>query len=79
MDTERAYEIFGRMIAEDNVYLIGSLTFVKLCRTLETDMRKLDEKVKGELGMGGEELLCRMRADAPAWLQRKYSLKGFIL
>lgn len=79
MDTERAYEIFGRMIAEDCIYLIGGLTFGKVCRSLETDMVKLDMKVRRELGMGGEQLLESLRADAALWLQRKYALKGFIL
>lgn len=79
METDRAYEIFVKMITEDNIYLIPTLTFRKLCVSLDTDFKSLDDMVFAELGMTGEEVLISLREAAPRRLCEKYMLKGFIL
>ena len=65
METVRAYEIFVKMITEDNIYLIPNLTFRKLCVSLDTDFKSLDDMVFAELGMTGEEVLTSLREAAP--------------
>lgn len=79
METVRAYEIFVKMITEDNIYLIPNLTFRKLCVSLDTNFKSLDDMVFAELGMTGEEVLTSLREAAPERLCEKYMLKGFIL
>ena len=45
METDLAYEIFVKMITEDNIYLIPTLSFRKLCVFLDTDFKSLDDMV----------------------------------
>ena len=63
----------------DNIYLIPTLSFRKLCVSLDTDFKSLDDMVFAELGMTGEEVLTSLREAAPERLCEKYMLKGFIL
>ena len=79
METFHAYEVFSRMITEDNIYLDSTLSFGFICRLLNANRSKLDRLIKLELGMSGQEVLNYLKKDALRTLCSKYSIKGFNL
>ena len=63
MEINVAYEIFGRMMTEDKLYLSRRITFRRICRWLGVPRRNLDLRIRQELGMGGQELMRRYRGN----------------
>lgn len=72
--TEAHYEIFGRMLLEDKVYLDPSVTFDMICRWIGADRHLLDALVRRELGISGQALMRLYRAREPQRLVAKYAL-----
>ena len=79
MEINVAYEIFGRMMTEDKLYLSRRITFRRICRWLGVPRRNLDLMIRQELGMGGQELMRRYRGDDERSLREKYEIKCFKL
>ena len=79
MEINVAYEIFGRMMTEDKLYLSRRITFRRICRWLGVPRRNLDLMIRQELGMGGQELMRRYRGDDERSLREKYVIKCFKL
>ena len=75
MEINVAYEIFGRMMTEDKLYLSRRITFRRICRWLGVPRRNLDLMIRQELGMGGQELMRRYRGDDERSLREKYAIK----
>ena len=71
---EEQYEVFGRLLIEDRIYVDPNVTFPMICRWLGADEKELDEKILSELGVNGRTLLRTYRAQEPARLREKYSL-----
>ena len=79
MEIDVAYEIFGRMMTEDKLYLSRRITFRRICRWLGVPRRNLDLRIRQELGMGGQELMRRYRGNDERSLREKYAIKCFKL
>ena len=79
MEIDVAYEIFGRMMTEDKLYLSRRITFRRICRWLGVPRRNLDLRIRQELGMGGQELMRRYRGNDERSLRKKYAIKCFKL
>ena len=79
MDTNVAYEIFGRMMTEDRLYLDRRITFRRICGWLEVSRRDLNSLVLREMGMTGQELIRKYRDHEERSLRNKYAIKCFKL
>lgn len=75
MDTiANAYSVMEKLLDVEKVYLNPRISFRRICRWLGVPPAELDRKVRGELGMGGEELISRFRASESARLNRIYGI-----
>jgi len=68
----RSYEIFGRLLLEDRIYLSPYVTFAGICRWLDADRKALDALLRHELGISGNALLRRYRSQEAERLRQKY-------
>lgn len=57
----KAYEAFGRMMAEEEVYMEATLTFEDVCRRIGIETGALDRLIFSEMGMTGRQLLAAYR------------------
>ena len=71
---QQQYEIFGRLLLEDRIFLDPNVTFSMICKWLGADEKELDEMVRSELGVSARSLMSTYRAQEPARLREKYSL-----
>lgn len=71
---EESYEIFCRLMTEDNLYLDRRLGFGDVCRMLEADEASLNAMIEREQGLGGQELMDSFRGRVAAFLQKKYGI-----
>ena len=72
MEINVAYEIFGRMMTEDKLYLSRRITFRRICRWLGVPRRNLDLRIR-------QELMRRYRGNDERSLREKYAIKCFKL
>ena len=57
-----AYEAFGRMMLEDELYRDSSVTFEDLCSGLGVGAGELDGYVFSEMGLTGQQLMDAYRS-----------------
>jgi len=69
---QQSYELFCRLMNEDHIFLIPSITFPLLCSALGVSASALDRAVFDELGLSGSQLIEHYRATYPRSLQVKY-------
>ncbi len=75
MDTiENAYNVMEKLMDVEKVYLNPHVSFRRVCRWLDVPAEELDRMVRGELGMGGEELFARFRVSESERLSRIYGI-----
>lgn len=80
---QQSYELFCRLMNEDHIFLIPSLSFSSLCRALAVSASALDRKIFEELGLGGVQLIEHYRATYPESIAFKYEkeknlIKGIV-
>lgn len=61
-ENQTDYEEFGRLIIEKEIHMNPAATFPVLCALIGADRKKLDARIREELGMSGETLLGALRA-----------------
>lgn len=60
-ELRKAYEAFGRMVAEEEVYREATLTFEDVCRRIGIETGALDRLIFSEMGMTGRQLMAAYR------------------
>lgn len=60
-ELRKAYEAFGRMVAEEEVYREATLTFEDVCRRIGIETGVLDRLIFSEMGMTGRQLMAAYR------------------
>lgn len=73
---QESYEIFCRLMTEDNLYLDRSLSFRDICHWLSADETSLNTMIEKEQGLGGQELMDAFRRRVPAFLKKKYGIQA---
>ena len=53
----KAYEAFGRMMVEEEVYREETLTFDDVCRRIGIETGSLERLIFSEMGMTGRQLM----------------------
>lgn len=56
-ELRKAYEAFGRMVAEEEVYREETLTFDDVCRRIGIETGALERLIFSEMGMTGRQLM----------------------
>lgn len=74
---EDSYELFGRLVADENIFLDPAFSFERTCRMVGVGRAEMDEVLQRELGLGGDELFGALRAGFRDRLRIKYALKCF--
>lgn len=67
-----AYARLSTLLTEDKVHLDPSVGFAVICRRAGADPRAMDQLVRDELGMPGEDLIRALRTSDYAALARNY-------
>lgn len=71
------YELFSRLMMEENLYLVKDLTFSALCDWIGAEEKPLDTLISDELGASGQEIMATFRENFPAYLRKKYGEAAF--
>lgn len=58
---QSAYEMFGRLMLDEKIYLKKGMTFGCVCRIIGVSPEDLDEVVTREMGMSGQSLMDAYR------------------
>lgn len=56
------YELISKILLENKVYMDPTLTFSRLCQYIGADPKSLDALILSEMGLSGDELMHRYRA-----------------
>ena len=59
-ELRKAYEAFGRMMVEEEVYREETLTFDDVCRRIGIETGALERLIFSEMGMTGRQLLLHI-------------------
>lgn len=60
-ELRKAYEAFGRMMVEEEVYREETLTFDDVCRRIGVETGALERLIFSEMGMTGRQLMGAYR------------------
>ena len=74
---EETYEVFGRLVAQENIWLDPAFTFIRVCRMLDVSPCEMNALLEKELGLDGDTLFESMRAGFGRRLEAEYGLKCF--
>lgn len=58
---QSAYEMFGRLMLDEKIYLKKGMTFECVCRIIGVSPEDLDEEIIREMGMSGQSLMDAYR------------------
>lgn len=72
---ENSYSLFEQLLNEEHLFLNPRVSFSMICAWLDTDRRGMDELLREDLGIGGDELLRRLRSSVPERIERKYGIR----
>lgn len=72
---ENRFSIIERLLDEEHLFLNPNLSFAVLCRCVGVDEGAMERYLLSELGIGGEEMLSKLRGSMPERLERKYGIK----
>ena len=68
---DEQYARLEKLLDEEKIYLVKGVSFADLCVALGTDRQAMDDHLRQELGMDGEELMRTFRQrDRERWEQR---------
>lgn len=71
---ENSYCLLERLLNEEHLFLNPRVSFSMICTWLDADRKEMDGLLREELGIGGDELLRRLRCSVPERLERKYGI-----
>lgn len=71
---ENSYRVLEQLLNDEHVFLNPRVSFSMICSWLKTDTKEMDVFLMNELGLGGDELLRRLRGSVPERLERKYGI-----
>lgn len=74
---EDSYDLLEKLLDEEKIYMDPTVSFHRICSWMDTPERDLDRMIRKELGLGGDELLMRLRASMSERLKRKYGITCF--
>jgi hypothetical protein len=66
------YVLFEKLLDEDFLFVHPSVDFRSLCGAIGAPRRRLDNYIKSELGMTGDEVISAYRSQWERGLQSKY-------
>ncbi|MDO5442968.1 MAG: hypothetical protein Q4G10_04800 [Bacteroidia bacterium] len=71
---EHSYSILEMLLNEEHIFLNPRVSFSMICSWIGSDRSEMDDLLREELGLDGDELLLRLRNSVPDRLERKYSI-----
>lgn len=70
------YELISKILLENKVYMDPTLTFSRLCQYIGADPKALDTLVLSEMGLSGDELMRRYRAQEWERVRQQYGAEA---